>query len=74
VVVNKLDTVDWSQERFTEITEKMSAFLKQAGFRESEVTFVPCSGMTGQNLVAKPTEDNLLSWYSGPTLLDVIGM
>lgn len=70
-MVNKLDTVDWSKERFDEITEKMSVFLKQAGFRDT-ATFVPCSGLSGENLVSPPKADGLSSWYSGPTLLKVI--
>lgn len=73
VVVNKLDTVGWSQDRFQEITSKLSAFLRQAGFKESDVTYVPCSGLTGENMVSKPTSSELLSWYSGPCLLEVIG-
>ncbi|XP_028133822.2 protein HBS1 isoform X2 [Diabrotica virgifera virgifera] len=72
VAINKLDTVSWSPERFNEILKKLKAFLKQAGFKESDVTFVPCSGLTGQNLVKKPTESELLQWYDGPCLLDVI--
>ena len=34
VVVNKMDdmTVDWSQERYKECTEKLSAFLKSVGY------------------------------------------
>ncbi|KAF5288081.1 hypothetical protein FQR65_LT12131 [Abscondita terminalis] len=72
VAINKLDTVTWSQERFNEITQKLKTFLKQAGFKENDVTFVPCSGLTGQNLVDKPTEIELVDWYNGPCLLDVI--
>ncbi|XP_055375116.1 protein HBS1 [Condylostylus longicornis] len=72
VVVNKLDTVDWSQERFNEIVGKLKSFLKQAGFKENDVTFIPCSGLTGENLVNVPTDTRLTNWYNGPTLLDVI--
>ncbi|KAL0276959.1 UNVERIFIED_CONTAM: hypothetical protein PYX00_004408 [Menopon gallinae] len=72
VAVNKLDTVDWSEERFEEITQKLGAFLKQAGFRESDVTYVPCSGLAGENLVEKPTQEMLKLWYKGPCLLQVI--
>lgn len=72
VAVNKLDTTNWSQERFNEITKKLKAFLKQAGFKESDVTYVPCSGLTGENLVKPPVEAELLKWYNGPCLLDVI--
>lgn len=72
VAVNKLDTTNWSQERFNEITKKLKLFLKQAGFKDSDVTFVPCSGLTGENLVKAPTEAELLKWYNGPCLLEVI--
>uniref|UniRef100_A0A069DZF2 Putative elongation factor 1 alpha n=1 Tax=Panstrongylus megistus TaxID=65343 RepID=A0A069DZF2_9HEMI len=72
VVINKLDTVDWCEERFLEISVKMGTFLKQAGFKEKDVMFVPCSGLTGENLVEAPVCGNLLKWYKGPTLLEVI--
>lgn len=68
-----MDTVNWSKERFDEIVSKLKLFLRQAGFKESDVTYIPCSGMSGENLVKSPTESQLLSWYSGPTLISVIG-
>ncbi|XP_015127168.1 HBS1-like protein [Diachasma alloeum] len=71
VVVNKLDTVDWSKDRFNEIVDKMSIFLKQAGYKD-RVTFVPCSGLSGENIVMPPKAEELSSWYTGPTLLSVI--
>ncbi|XP_054013301.1 protein HBS1 isoform X1 [Hylaeus anthracinus] len=70
VVVNKLDTVDWSKDRFNEIVDKLSVFLKQVGFKDN-VTFVPCSGLSGENIVSKPKE-SLSNWYTGPTLVSVI--
>ncbi|XP_063381413.1 protein HBS1 [Cydia fagiglandana] len=72
VAVNKLDTTNWSQERFDEISKKLKAFLKQAGFKDSDVTYVPCSGLTGENLIKPSTDPKLLKWYKGPCLLDVI--
>ncbi|XP_045529905.1 protein HBS1 [Pieris brassicae] len=72
VAVNKLDTTNWSQERFNVIVKKLKLFLKQAGYKDSDVTFVPCSGLTGDNLVKPSNEAELLNWYTGPTLLDVI--
>ncbi len=73
VAVNKLETVNWSQERFMEITGRLGTFLKQAGFKEQDIFYVPVSGLTGQNLTSLPTEDKLKSWYTGPTLLQCIG-
>ncbi|XP_046817145.1 protein HBS1 isoform X2 [Vespa crabro] len=71
VVVNKLDTVNWSKERFNEIVNKMSVFLKQAGYRET-IIFVPCSGLSGENIVTAPKTEGLSNWYTGPTLVNVI--
>lgn len=73
MVVNKLDTVNWSQERFDEIVSKLKVFLRQAGFKEADITYIPCSGLTGENLVKPPSDVELLSWYQGPTLIQVIG-
>ncbi|XP_076804902.1 HBS1-like protein [Clavelina lepadiformis] len=72
VAVNKLDTVDWSKKRFDEIVEKLKQFLKQAGFRESDVTYVPVSGLLGENLAEQAKNATLCSWYKGPCLLEVI--
>ncbi|XP_037933756.1 HBS1-like protein [Teleopsis dalmanni] len=72
VVINKLDTVDWSQERFNEIVKKLKTFLKQAGFKEADVSYTPCSGLTGENLSKPATATELKKWYNGPHLLSVI--
>jgi elongation factor 1 alpha-like protein len=72
VAVNKMDTVDWSAERFADIVSKLKLFLKQAGFRELDVSYVPCSGLTAENLVKPSTVPELTSWYGGPTLLATI--
>lgn len=73
VAVNKLDNENWSKQRFDEIVVKLKVFLKQAGFKDSDVTFVPVSGLTGENLVKPAVEAELAKWYNGPTLLNVVG-
>ncbi|CAN0255060.1 unnamed protein product [Lampetra planeri] len=72
VAINKMDMLNWSKERFEEITSKLGQFLKQAGFKESEVTYIPTSGLSGENLAMRSKEEKLTSWYSGPCLLDCI--
>ena len=42
-------------------------------FQESDVVYVPCSGLTGENLTKCCNEPLLRKWYNGPTLLDRIG-
>eukprot|EP01117_Protostelium_nocturnum_P008980 TRINITY_DN3225_c0_g1_i2.p1 TRINITY_DN3225_c0_g1~~TRINITY_DN3225_c0_g1_i2.p1 ORF type:complete len:777 (+),score=310.53 TRINITY_DN3225_c0_g1_i2:52-2382(+) len=67
VVVNKMSSHDWSQQRYEEIVSKVGAYLKQSGMRESNYWFVPTDAFTGENLISQK-EDKLKSWYSGPTL------
>lgn len=72
VVVNKMDQVNWQQERFREVTGKLGHFLKQAGFKDSDVFYVPTSGLSGENLSKKSEISELISWYKGPCLIDQI--
>lgn len=71
IAVNKLDTVDWSQDRFDEISQQISAFLTSAGFLAKNLAFVPCAGITGENIV-RPVEDPKASWYTGPSLITLL--
>nr|XP_033791773.1 HBS1-like protein isoform X2 [Geotrypetes seraphini] len=72
VAVNKMDQVNWQQERFQEITSKLRHFLKQAGFKESDVAFIPTSGLGGDNLVSRSNSGELTQWYKGPCLTEQI--
>ena len=65
IAVNKMDLVDWSEERFLEIRDEIEGFLpKLDAFKD--VKFVPISALNGDNVVdfSKQTP-----WYCGPTLL-----
>lgn len=63
--------VDWSQERYNEIKEKLAVFFKQVSFNAKNITYIPLSGITGENLNAR--KEPKLSWYTGPTLVEAIG-
>ncbi|KAK9240548.1 hypothetical protein V1525DRAFT_395308 [Lipomyces kononenkoae] len=69
VAVNKVDNVNWSEFRFDEVKEILLAFLSAAGFSESQTTFIPCSGLCGDNIVNRSGRAEL-SWYKGNTLLE----
>lgn len=69
VAVNKMDTVQWDHERFEEIEQQISAFLTTAGFQDSNISFVPCSGVLGDN-ISRRTDDPHASWYTGRTLIE----
>lgn len=80
VAVNKLDVAEtaWSKQRFEYIKSLVLDFLKANGFKESRVTFVPVSGLTGVNVTKDgKMEDEmgwntLRKWYKGPTLLEAL--
>uniref|UniRef100_G3PAI4 HBS1-like protein n=1 Tax=Gasterosteus aculeatus aculeatus TaxID=481459 RepID=G3PAI4_GASAC len=72
VAVNKMDQVNWQQERFQDITSKLGHFLKQAGFKDCDVFYIPTSGLSGENLVTRSSVTQLTSWYSGLSLLEQI--
>ncbi|XP_023585742.1 HBS1-like protein isoform X2 [Trichechus manatus latirostris] len=72
VAVNKMDQVNWQQERFQEITGKLGHFLKQAGFKETDVAFIPTSGLSGENLITRSQSNELIKWYKGLCLLEQI--
>ncbi|KAJ5776521.1 uncharacterized protein N7511_001532 [Penicillium nucicola] len=69
VAVNKMDTVQWNHDRFEEIEQQISSFLTTAGFQEKNISFVPCSGVLGDNITRR-SEDPHASWYSGRTLIE----
>uniref|UniRef100_A0A0K0EJY8 Tr-type G domain-containing protein n=1 Tax=Strongyloides stercoralis TaxID=6248 RepID=A0A0K0EJY8_STRER len=71
VAVNKLDTVDWDECRFEEISNTINDFLmNDIGFKH--VSYIPISGLNGTNLVDKPKDHLLNKWYNGNTLLEAI--
>jgi elongation factor 1 alpha-like protein len=69
VAVNKMDVTGWSEARFAEIQQQMSAFLTTAGFQPKHVSFVPCSGLQGDNILHK-SQDPKVSWYHGLSLVE----
>jgi elongation factor 1 alpha-like protein len=69
VAVNKMDKADWSEERFNEIKQELGIFLTTANFSSSSVSYIPCAGLTGENITKRPTSPSA-SWYTGPTLVE----
>ncbi len=64
VAVNKMDLVDYSEERFREIVEQFQSFSDNLDI--NDITFIPISALKGDNVVNQ--SDNM-PWYNGPTLL-----
>jgi elongation factor 1 alpha-like protein len=68
IAVNKMDMCSWSEERFEEIKTKMTGFLTTANFSSKSITFIPCSGLNGEN-ITKSLDSLDAAWYKGPTLV-----
>jgi bifunctional enzyme CysN/CysC/sulfate adenylyltransferase subunit 1 len=63
--VNKMDLIDWSEERFREIRDGIESFLPKLDLFK-DVKFMPISALEGDNVV---TFSDKTPWYEGPTLL-----
>jgi sulfate adenylyltransferase subunit 1 len=64
VAVNKMDLVDWSQEKFDEIVAAYKSFASRLEI--PEITFIPISALHGDNVVAKSDH---MPWFQGAPLL-----
>lgn len=64
VCVNKMDLVDFSQERYDEIVSDFQAFSSKLDIKD--VQFIPISALAGDNVVNRSEN---MSWYEGSTLM-----
>ncbi|RKS05606.1 sulfate adenylyltransferase subunit 1 [Nocardiopsis sp. Huas11] len=64
LAVNKMDLVDYSQDRFEEIKAEFADFATKLDV--PDLTFIPISALHGDNVVS--ASENM-PWYSGPSLL-----
>jgi peptide chain release factor subunit 3 len=65
-------SVKWSKDRYTEIIASLKPFILSCGYDpEKDCTFVPISGLNGDNL-KDPVSKTVCGWYTGPTLLEIL--
>jgi elongation factor 1-alpha len=70
VAVNKMDSCNFSEERYNEIKTEVTNYLKKVGFDIKKNVFaVPYSGFKGDNLIEKSEN---MPWYKGDTLFDTL--
>jgi bifunctional enzyme CysN/CysC len=67
VAINKMDLVDFSQERFEEIRANYQEFASRLDF--PDVHFLPISALLGDNLVESSPNT---PWYQGPPLMHLL--
>jgi|TARA_B100000809_G_scaffold38790_1_gene33884 sulfate adenylyltransferase subunit 1 len=64
VCVNKMDLVDWSEDRFNEIVGQYKEFASR--LEVPHIDFIPISALLGDNVVERSAN---MDWYQGSPLL-----
>lgn len=67
VAINKMDLVDFSEERFNEIKAEFEKLLEKRDYQDQKITFIPISAINGDNVV---TSSKHTPWYKGQTVLE----
>ncbi|WP_149277252.1 sulfate adenylyltransferase subunit 1 [Pareuzebyella sediminis] len=67
VAINKMDLVDFSEERYNEIKADFEQLMAKRDYEDQKITFVPVSALRGDNVVHRSENT---PWYQGETLLE----
>ena len=67
VAINKMDLVEYSQDRFEEIRDEYKQFASRLDI--PDLHFIPISALMGDNVV-DPSEN--MNWYNGSTLMNFL--
>jgi len=65
--VNKMDLVDWDEDRFNEVVDDFRTFARRLDIHD--LRFVPVSALLGDNVVDRSEN---MPWYRGRTVLDML--
>jgi elongation factor 1-alpha len=71
VAINKMDAVEYSEEKYNQVKADVSKLLQQVGINTENTSFIACSGLMGDNVVKKSEN---MGWYKGPTIREQIDM
>lgn len=67
ICVNKMDLVNYSEDRFYEVAAEIKQFISAIGITSGH--FIPISALEGDNVVNKTSA---MPWYKGEPLLSVL--
>ncbi|MCF8332455.1 MAG: sulfate adenylyltransferase subunit CysN [Bacteroidales bacterium] len=67
VAINKMDLVDYSEDRYNEIVQDYKQFI--TGMEIPDVNFIPISALKGDNVV---DQSEKMPWYKGRPMLDFL--
>jgi sulfate adenylyltransferase large subunit len=66
VAINKMDLVDYSQQRYEELVAEFEGYAAKLS-RLRGITYIPMSALEGDNVV---TRSEQMPWFEGPVLLE----
>lgn len=69
VAVNKMDVVDYSEDKYNEIKDSVSKLIKSIGYKPDKVPFIPLSAFEGDNISEKSSNT---PWYKGKDLISAL--
>ncbi|MBN2209887.1 MAG: 50S ribosome-binding GTPase [Sedimentisphaerales bacterium] len=64
VVINKMDLVEYRQQRYEQVKGELAAFLESINI--TPIYYLPVCALSGENISAPAPQ---MSWYDGPTFL-----
>ncbi|KAH9601601.1 Translation elongation factor EFTu/EF1A [Trypanosoma melophagium] len=71
VAVNKMDAVEFGQERYNYVVQQLGDLIKQMRYKEDAVVgFCPVSGIRGTNICE--IDHSATPWYDGPSLIQLL--
>ncbi|MGG7142653.1 sulfate adenylyltransferase subunit 1 [Clostridium nigeriense] len=69
VLVNKMDLINYDEDKFNNIKLEMNKFLENLGVYPKK--YIPISAYYGENLSRK---SNKMNWYNGETVLEALDL
>lgn len=69
VLVNKMDLIDYSEDKFNEIRHEMNEFLNTLNV--FPLKYIPVSAFYGENMTGRSAK---MPWYKGEALLEAIDL
>ena len=67
VAVNKMDEIEYKEDRFNQVKEDVTKLLKGAGYKDENIQIIPVSAWMGDNVAKKSDK---MDWFKGLTLLE----
>jgi elongation factor 1-alpha len=66
IAVNKMDLVNYAEDKFNAVKDEVSTLIAGIGFKASEVPFIPISAYEGDNILESSSNT---PWYKGKALI-----